>query len=149
MNISFTAPASVGAGSWVVGAVEGKVLLPAALKADKASGGALTRALKFAQFTGKSGQMVEVLAPAGLAISRLILVGFGKPESLDEKALETVGAQLAGRLLSAGESEATLEIDLPKGAKLKKGEIAAHLAFGVKLRSYAFDQYRTEESRRI
>src|SRR4051812_33575975 len=117
MQISFVAPADVTAksgtkegstGAEVVGAVEGGVLLPAAARLDKASGGALARALKVSRFTGKAGQMVEVLAPPGMASSRLLLVGLGKPESLDEKGLETLGAQIAGRLYGAGESSATL-----------------------------------------
>lgn len=144
MDISFAAPASVKAGSWVVGAVEGGALLPAAHAADKASGGALTRALKFARFKGAPGQMVEVLAPAGLAVSRLLLVGLGKPEMLDEKGVETIGAQIVARLLSAGESSASLQMDVPKGCKIRKAELAAHLAFGARLRSYAFNQYRTK-----
>ena len=144
MNITFAAPAAVAAGSWVIGAVEGGALLPAAVSADKASGGALTRALKFARFKGQPGQMVEVLAPAGISASRLLLVGLGKPEVLDEKALEAIGAQVAARLLTAGESRGTFEVDAPKGCKVKKGEIAAHLAFGAKLRTYAFNRYRTK-----
>ena len=144
MDISFTAPASVEAGSWVVAAIEGGGLLPAALAADKASGGALTRALKFARFKGQPGQMVELLAPGGLAASRLLLVGLGKPEALDEKGLETIGAQIAAKLLAAGDAKASLQIDVPKGCKVKKGELAAHLAFGARLRSYAFNQYRTK-----
>ena len=34
-------------------------------------------------------------------------------------------------------------MDVPKGSKVKKAELAAHLAFGAKLKSYAFDKYRT------
>src|SRR3954470_4610049 len=102
MQISFSAPADIrpnaGEGAWVVGATEGGTLLPAAARADKASGGALTRALKFSRFTGKAGQMLEVLAPAGVPASRLLLAGLGKAETLDEKGLETLGAQIAGRL---------------------------------------------------
>ena len=145
MQISFVAPADVAgsAGAWVVGAVEGSVLLPAAARADKAANGALNRALKFSKFTGKSGQMLEVLAPAGLSVSRLLLVGLGKPDALDEKGLETLGAQIAGRLLSDSETAATLEIDVPKGGKVKKPDAAARLAFGARLRSYGFDKYRT------
>jgi leucyl aminopeptidase len=144
MQISFVAPSGVTAGAWVVGAAEGGALLPAAVAADKASGGALTRALKVSRFTGKTGQMLEVLAPPGLKASRLLLVGLGKPESLDEKGLETLGAQIAGRLYAAGETAASLEIDVPKNAKVKKAELAAHLAFGARLKSYAFDKYRTK-----
>jgi len=154
MQLSFVAPSDVTAksgtkegGARVVGAVAGvganAALLPAAARLDKASGGALSRALKFSRFAGKTGQMVEVLAPAGLAVSRILLIGLGKAESLDEKGLEILGAQIAGRLYGAGEVQAALEIDVPKGAKVKKAELAAHLAFGAKLKSYAFDKYRT------
>src|SRR5580698_2776410 len=146
MQISFVASADVTAresGAWVVAAAEKAALLPAAVRLDKASGGALTRALKFSRFTGKAGQFLEVLAPSGVKASRLLLVGLGKPESLDEKGLETLGAQIVGRLFAAGETAANLEIEVPKGSKVKKGELAAHLAFGARLKSYAFDKYRT------
>src|ERR1700744_4917768 len=144
MPISFVAPASkVQAGSWVVAASEGKALSQAAVKADKASNGALTRALKFSRFTGKTGQILEVVAPEGLSASRLLLVGLGKPEALDEKGLEVIGAQIVARLESAGETAATFEIEVPKASKIKSGEVAAHLAFGARLRGYSFEKYRT------
>jgi leucyl aminopeptidase len=145
MQISFAAsPAKIPSGSWVVGASAGGELHPAALRADKASGGALSRGLKVSRFTGKSGQILEVLAPQGLAVSRILLVGLGKPSELDEKGLETIGAQIVARLDTLGETLAVLEIEGAKGAKVKSGEIAAHLAFGAKLRSYSFDKYRTQ-----
>ncbi len=144
MQISFAAPsAKIQAGSWVVAASEGRALTPAAVKADKASGGAVTRALKFSRFTGKSGEMLEVLAPEGLSASRLLLVGLGKPDAVDGKGLEVIGAQIVARLESAGETAAIFEIEVPKGAKIKSGEAAAHLAFGARLRGYGFEKYRT------
>ncbi len=142
MQISFTAPSVVTAGAWVVGAV-GTALLPAAVAADRASGGALGRAVKFSTFQGKPGQMLEVLAPAGMKASRLLLVGLGAPEALDEKALETLGAQIVGRLFAGGETAAFIDIDVPKGSKVKKAELASHLALGATLKSYSFNKYRT------
>jgi len=144
MQISFVVPDDVKAGAWVVGAVEGGQLLPAASRADKACGGALSRALKFSSFTGKAGQFLELVAPAGLTASRILLAGLGKPDSVDEKGLETLGAQIVARLYAAGETAASIELDVPKGGKIKKAELAAHLAFGSRLRSYAFDKYRTK-----
>lgn len=143
MQISLCAPSDIAGGAWVVGAIEGGHLLAAAARADKASGGALTRALKLSAFTGKAGQFLEVLAPAGLKASRILLVGMGKPDGVDEKGLETLGAQIVARLHAAGEAAATIELDVPKGSKVKKGELAAHIAFGARLRAYAFDKYRT------
>jgi leucyl aminopeptidase len=87
--------------------------------------------------------MLEVLAPPDMKASRLLLVGLGKAETLDEKGLETLGAQIVGRLYTSGETAASFDIDVPKGSKVKKAELAAHLAFGAKLKSYAFDKYRT------
>ena len=144
MEISFAAPASkVQAGSWVVAASEGKALSQAAVKADRASNGALSRALKFSRFAGKSGEMLEVLAPEMLGASRLLLVGLGKPDTVDAKGLEVIGAQIAARLDGAGETSATFEIEVPKGSKVKAGDAAAHLAFGARLRGYSFEKYRT------
>ena len=145
MQISFAAgPARLALGSWVVGAAEGGALLPAAARADKACGGALSRGLKVSRFKGKSGEMLEMLAPAGLAVSRLILVGLGKPEALNGSQLENIGAGIVKKLQGLGETSATFEIDVPKGAKIKSAEAAAHLAFGARLRSYAFEKYRTK-----
>ena len=151
MQIFFAAPkALVRSGSWVVAASEGSALTPAAIRADKACGGALSRGLKFSRFTGKSGQLLEVLAPAGLTVSRILLAGLGKPDALTEKGLEIIGAEIVARLHSLGETAATFEIEAPPtsnkktGAGVKGGEIAAHLAFGARLRSYNFDKYRTK-----
>ena len=42
---------------------------------DKAGGGQLGRAMKAANFTGKKGKVLEVLAPAGVSASRVLLAG--------------------------------------------------------------------------
>jgi len=87
--------------------------------------------------------MLELLAPAGMKASRILLAGLGKAETLDAKAVETLGAEIVAKLRALGETTATIEIEAP-GAKLKSGEIAAHLAFGARLRAYRFEKYRTK-----
>jgi leucyl aminopeptidase len=144
MQLSFVAPGRIGSGALVVGATEGAKLLPAALAADKETGGALTRALGFSRFTGKSGQMLEVLAPAGVKASRLIVVGLGAGSDVDRGRLETAAASVIGRLGTAGETQVTLHIDVPKGSKLKASAFAAHVALGARLKTYTFNHYRTK-----
>ncbi|HEV2650132.1 MAG TPA: leucyl aminopeptidase [Rhizomicrobium sp.] len=144
MQLLFAAPATVQTGAWVVGALDGAILTPAAQKADQLAQGALSRGLKVSKFTGKSGQVLEVLAPAGLKVSRIILAGLGKASDFDGNRAETLAASVNGRLSSAGETAVTYEIDVPKGAKVKPGVLAAHLAFGAQLKSYAFNTYRTK-----
>ena len=145
MQLSFAAPRAVTSGAWIVGALDGSVLTPAALKADKACAGALTRALGVSRFIGKRAEVLEVLAPSGVGASRVVLVGLGKAGEFDANAAETVAAGAIGKLSKSGETEATFEIDLPKGAKLKPAALAAHLAMGARLKSYTFNKYRTKD----
>lgn len=144
MQLSFVAPGAIGPGALVVGATEGAKLLPAAIAADKEADGALTRALGYSRFTGKSGQMLEVLAPAGVRASRLVLVGLGTGSDVDRGRVETTAAAAVGRLGTAGEGQVTIHLDVPKGSKLKAATLAAHVAFGARLKTYTFNHYRTK-----
>jgi leucyl aminopeptidase len=144
MQLSFAAqPAASGA--WIVGAVEGPELLPAARKADQACGGAISRALKVSRFKGKPGQTLEVLAPDGAKASRVVVIGLGEAGKFDANAAENASAGVIAAMSKAGETSVTLEIDAPKGSKLKPGPLAAHVAMGARLRSYTFNHYRTKD----
>jgi leucyl aminopeptidase len=144
MQLSFAAQPEAN-GAWVVGAVEGPDLLPAARKADQACGGAISRALKVSRFKGKPGQTLEVLAPDGAKASRVVVIGLGEAGKFDANAAENAAACVIAALSKAGETSVTLEIDAPKGSRLKPGPLAVHLAMGAKLRSYTFNHYRTKD----
>ncbi|HTZ36017.1 MAG TPA: leucyl aminopeptidase [Stellaceae bacterium] len=147
MKISFAefvppTPGSQG-GAIVVGVWEEAALTAPARQLDEASGGALSRALAASpRFRGKRNELVPVVAPANLAVSRIVLAGLGKPGTLDARALEDLGGTLVAHLNGAGESAATLAIDAGEG---EAGDAAAHLALGAALRAYRFDKYRTTE----
>lgn len=142
MQLSFAAPGARPQGALVLAAQADAVLTPSAQRADKASGGVLTRALRSSRFKGKPNEILEILAPHGLKASRLLLVGLGKAEELTSTRVETLAATVIGRLLTSGETAATFEIDRPKSAPLSAAELGAHLALGVRLRSYVFTTYR-------
>jgi leucyl aminopeptidase len=141
MQIAFAALSTAAEGALVVGALEGGALTPAAAAADKATGGALTRAKSSSRFTGKPGQFLEILAPSGMKASRILLAGLGA--KFDDRAAESLGASVVARLSNSGEKTITFAIDGAKG-KLKPGEVAAHIAMGAQLRSYSFNAYRTK-----
>src|SRR5215467_8822962 len=101
MEISFAAPGSIGPGALVVGVLDGGGLAPAAMKANEATGGALERAIKLARFRGGQGKLLDVLAPAGVEASRVILAGIGKAEAFDSGAAERLAANVMGKLLTA------------------------------------------------
>ena len=144
MQLSFSAPSTTGSGALIVAALEGGAFTAAAAEADRKAGGALKRALDVSRFSGKTAQILEVLAPSGLKASRILLVGLGKPASFDRPQAEQVAAAVMARLLASGEKAVTFAINLPKGTKLKEASLAAHLAMGATLRAYAFDKYRTK-----
>jgi leucyl aminopeptidase len=142
MEISFAAPGAIGPGAVVVGVLDGGALSDAARRADQAIGGAIKRALQVSRFKGQAGHSLELLAPAGVKASRIVLAGLGKPDSFNEAAAERLAATIIGRLLVGGEETLTFAIDRPKNAKMSEADLASHLAFGALLRSYRFDHYR-------
>jgi leucyl aminopeptidase len=146
MKISFAEPDLPRSGAVVVGVCEGKVLTLAARRLDEAAVGAITRALAAAsRFSGKKDELLPIVGPANLSVSRIVLAGLGRPESLDSRSFQQLGGNLLVHLNGAGEEEATLMIDVAEGALIGPTEAAAELAFGAQLRSYRFDKYKTKQ----
>lgn len=72
-------------------ALRGGKLSWAAEDMDKATGGAVTRAIAAGRFAGKPGQTVELVVPAGLDVQRLVVVGAGADWTVE--AAERFAAQ--------------------------------------------------------
>ena len=104
--------------------------------ADEATGGAIGRALKVAEFTGKKGQSVTILSP-GAGLSRVVAIGLGKLNEATDNSLEAAGGAITAAL--AKEPAAAVST-----AGLTPGQAAA-VALGAVLRAYRFDRYRTKE----
>ncbi|MGH7054731.1 MAG: M17 family peptidase N-terminal domain-containing protein, partial [Stellaceae bacterium] len=134
MKIEFAESGVPQVGAVAVGVWEDGVLTPAAKRLDEATGGALSRALAVSpRFRGRKDDLLPVVAPPGLPLSRIVLAGLGKPASVDALLLQDLGGALYAHLAGAGEEEATLAIDLGEGAALGKAAAAAELAFGARL----------------
>jgi leucyl aminopeptidase len=144
MKVTFAKPELPTQGAYVVGVMEGRKLTAAAAQAEKATKGAVSRALNASRFKGGHDEHLIVLAPQGLEATRLILAGLGNPAKLDASSLEAIGGRLVAALNAAGEREATVAIESLSGASLNEAEIAARIAAGARLRAYRFDKYRTK-----
>ena len=146
MDIRFVEFSLPQSGAVVVGIWEDSVLTRAARRLDEATEGSISRALAAApRFHGKKNELLPVIGPPNLPVTRIVLAGLGKPEAVDARVLEDVGGNLVAHLNSAGETEATFAIDLSDPAPVKPAEAAARLAFGAALRAYRFDKYRTKQ----
>src|SRR3569833_2846830 len=71
---------------------EGPVLSEAAEALDRETGGTVARAAA-GRFRGAKGQAVELVAPASLHASHLLLIGVGPRDGFDGAGAEAAGAE--------------------------------------------------------
>jgi leucyl aminopeptidase len=118
---------------------EGSPLTPCAEALDAATKGAVSRAIGASRFTGAKGQILEIVAPAGLHAARLVLVGAGARATLEPLTVEAMAAGVYQAVKTSGVS--TIE--------LRFGDLeidhAARAAFGARLAGYRFDRYLTRQ----
>ncbi|MEP6565503.1 MAG: leucyl aminopeptidase [Mesorhizobium sp.] len=140
-SIAFAKFAAPKKGSVFVLAADDGSLGEAAKACDPAK--TLDRAFPVADFTGKFASLVEVLAPEGTSLDRLVAIGAGKVSSLDDNAWLKLGGTVAASLRKA--TEVAVVLDVP-GATIGGGQ-AASVAAGIILRSYSFDKYKTKKDK--
>lgn len=144
MKVEFSAFPKAFAGNVAVFVGADKQLLATAESVDSMAGGAVTRAFEGGRFTGAKGQTLTVLGHSG-DIARLLLLGVGKGKELDARAAEGLGGVIAAEANAAGHTAVTVVVDPVKGSRLSPAQIAAHIALGVRLRTYRFDKYKTKD----
>jgi leucyl aminopeptidase len=105
------------------------------------TGDLVARAVAADRFKGRSGSALDLVAPPGLPVARLIIVGVGKARDLKPQDFVKLGGIAMGKIPSAI-GAATIVADLPSGAF--KPERIADFALGVALRAYAFERYKTK-----
>lgn len=104
----------------------------------------LVKVISKGKFDGRSGQLLEIFAPTGTDLTRIVLYGLGKAVGLDLLKLEAAGGNILQKYLTSGETELTFLYDISNNSRLRIGDAAAHIAYGARLGSYRFDKYRTK-----
>src|SRR6516165_1865491 len=146
MKISFAKPDQPRSGAVVVGVWDEAALTPAAKRLDETAGGAILRALSAAsRFKGRKDELLPIIGPANLPVTRIILAGLGKADLANARLFQELGGNLVAHLNSAGEQETTIDIDVGEGLPISQTEAAAQLAFGARLKAYRFDKYKTKQ----
>jgi len=107
---------------------------------DLADAKTVSRAIKAAKFEGGVLKGLEILAPAGGNLDRLILVGLGDPAEMKAHDWLRLGGALGGWL--PGEGDTTILLERPDG-KAISGDEGAAVALGIEMRCYKFDKYKT------
>ena len=108
---------------------------------DERTKGAVSKAARAADFTGKAKTSMEILAPAGIDASRLLVIGAGHPSKELDRLL--LGGYALSQITARKGEAASLIAEVPDMGEASADLFAADLAFGALLRSYAFKKYRT------
>ena len=138
MKIEFAAAGTV-AGAIAVPVYAEASLSDVAAELDASTSGAVKRAIAASRFSGKPGQTLEIVAPAGIDASRIVLFGLGEKDKRTASTLEKAGAAVAKLLLTGGESAVTLAL-----AGETDAEGVARAGLGARLAAYRYDQFRTK-----
>jgi leucyl aminopeptidase len=100
------------------------------------------RAAAVDNFKGGALASLDILAPAGLSVDRLIVVSLGKVEEIAGTDWVKTGGSVLGKLPGSAKS-ATVVLDLPN-ATVGADQIA-DFSLGARLRAYSFDRYKTKK----
>jgi leucyl aminopeptidase len=145
IKTSFAALSVPKSGAVVVLALDGRKLTQTGAELDKATGGALARAMRESRFHGRKDQTLVIPAPSGLTASRIMLCGIGKPAEFDDLAAQNLGGRVFSQLGTSGDTKVSVAADPVKGLGITGPALAANIAYGAILGSYRFDKYRTKE----
>jgi leucyl aminopeptidase len=98
------------------------------------------RAAATAAFKGNAGQVLDILAPAGLAFDRLLVIGTAKKDSAPDYLM--LGGAIMGKI--DGVTQTHILFDLAE-TPADIARAGADLMLGLKLRAYKFDLYKTKK----
>jgi leucyl aminopeptidase len=141
--VSFAKPAASASGVLVLVAGDGGSLGPIGSDLDARFGGQIARAVAKADFKGKAGATLDLVAPFG-DLDRVILVGLGKTADVKEFDIVKLGGSIAGKLIEVKAKEATVVLETAEGG-LFTPEAAADVALGAGLRAFSFDRYKVKK----
>src|SRR4051812_24600551 len=128
LELKFTRFSTPDEGVLVVFCDEGLTFGAASQRILESAGDLISRVASTERFKGKQGTTIDILAPNGLSVSRLVVVGVGKAGDLKSQDLVKLGGIAMGKL-PAATTQAMIVADFPDGAPMS--EAAADVALGV------------------
>jgi len=133
----------------VLGTFEGKLRTPLLKEADRALGGALDRAIRAREFSGKQKETLLLHAGKDIGPERILLIGLGKEKGAGAERLRQGAGQAVGALQKRRIASLTFDLaSLPLG-RLDFHQRAHAVVEGLVLATYRFDRYRTEDRQEL
>jgi len=105
--------------------------------------GILAKARGIAGFSGKAKSTMDVIAPEGASVDRIVALGVGEGATMTSNDWLAAGGLACAQLKKA--HAATVYLDVP-GVEVGAGQVAA-FASGMLLAAYDFDSYKTKKDK--
>jgi leucyl aminopeptidase len=138
INFSSALPDS---GNLVLGVFENNQLGSYGITIDKKTNGGLSYALKATEFEAKTLSSQLITAPMSSGFNQILLIGLGKKsESKTDIEWQNIGGNAIQEAVKLFKIAPSITLDT-------SANVAANFAYGVKLGSYYFDKYYTNEER--
>ena len=124
---------------------EKQVLGPQTRALNSKANGAILKAAEATEFAGRPKTSLEVLAPGGLDVRRLVVIGAGQPDQAKETDWVNLGGYAYAQIAARKAEAASLMAEVADPRNRSAADIAADIAFGAVLRSYRFRKYTTRK----
>ncbi len=108
---------------------------------DRQSAGTLMRAAATIGFIGKPRATLEILAPQGLEVKRIVVIGAGRPDQLEAIDWMRLGGTSWAQAAARQSDTVSVVVDMPSATPAD----VARLAEGAVLRAYAFRKYKSRK----
>jgi len=120
-------------------------VFPAALRMlDERSGGQIARGARVAKFSGGKKAFLDIIAPGGIEVDRLLILGLGASDKYAELDWVHLGGRIMARLTAARAASADLLIEIGEGRPATPRSVAL-IALGMMLRGYEFKKYKKKK----
>jgi leucyl aminopeptidase len=129
----------------VLSTFEGKLRTPLLKELDHALEGALGRAVREREFSGKQKETLLLHTGKSLPAERVLLVGLGKEKGAGLERLRQAAGTAASFLQNRRITVFTLDLPSLPLRRKEPQELAQGITEGMVLASYRFDHYRTEK----
>ncbi|MBY0611025.1 MAG: leucyl aminopeptidase [Beijerinckiaceae bacterium] len=126
----------------VIPVAEDLLLPPAAAALTPGLQALVTRAAEAERFKAKAQATLVLLAPDGVPVERIVLVGVGPVDARAKLNWLTLGGSLCAKLPSA--KSVSVLMEHATGEAFSVDDVA-DLALGMELKSYSFERYKTKK----
>ncbi|AQZ93489.1 leucyl aminopeptidase [Halopseudomonas phragmitis] len=145
-NVKHGTLETIKSGCLVVALSEARSLSGPAADLDKACGGQISAAIKHGDITGKPGQSLMLFGLPGITAQRVLLLGYGKEDELNDRGLRKLAKAVVAQLKDGGASDALLTLP---ALEIKDRDLYARTRLLVETISdalYQFDQFKSKKA---